>query len=62
MRSPRTANDWDETATEEIEEWFVKVRDLGLDGVTVSLPANGTIPERIEQLGEVAVKVFGSAQ
>lgn len=47
--------------SEEIEEWFVKVKDLGLDGVTVSLPANGTLPERIEQLGEVAVKVFGSA-
>jgi len=40
----------------------MKVRDLGLDGVTVSLPANGTIPERIEQLGEVAVKVFGADQ
>ncbi len=47
--------------SEEIEEWFVKVKDLGLDGVTVSLPANGTLPERVEQLGEVAVKVFGSA-
>ena len=47
--------------SEQIEEWFVKVKDLGLDGVTVSLPANGTIPERIEQLGEVATKVFGSA-
>jgi hypothetical protein len=45
--------------SEEIEEWFVKVKDLGLDGVTVSLPANGTNPERIEQLGEVATKVFG---
>ena len=45
--------------SEEIEEWFVKVKDLGLDGVTVSLPANGTIPERIEQLGEVVTKVFG---
>lgn len=48
--------------SEQIEEWFVKVKDLGLDGVTVSLPANGTIPERIEQLGEVATKVFGSGQ
>ena len=47
--------------SEEIEEWFVKTKDLDLDGVTVSLPANGTIPERIEQLGEVATKVFGSA-
>jgi hypothetical protein len=47
--------------SEEIEEWFVKVKDLGLDGVTVSLPANGTLPERIEQLGEVAIKVFGGA-
>ena len=47
--------------SEQIEEWFVKVKDLGLDGVTVSLPANGTNLERIEQLGEVATKVFGSA-
>lgn len=45
--------------SERIEEWFVQVKDMGLDGVTVSLPANGIISERVEQLGEVAVKVFG---
>ena len=31
----------------------------GVDGFTMSLPANGHIPERVELLGEVAAKVVG---
>lgn len=45
--------------SDAVGERFVEVRDAGLDGITASLPANGTNPERIEQLGEVARRVFG---
>ena len=31
----------------------------GIDGLTINLPANGHIPERIELLGQVAGKVLG---
>jgi alkanesulfonate monooxygenase SsuD/methylene tetrahydromethanopterin reductase-like flavin-dependent oxidoreductase (luciferase family) len=32
---------------------------LGLDGITVDLPVNGHIVERIELLGEVSLKALG---
>jgi len=35
------------------------VKALGLDGVTLALPANGHHPENVELLGSVATKVFG---
>lgn len=36
------------------------VKALGLDGVTLALPANGHRPENVELLGSVATKVFGT--
>lgn len=35
-----------------VGERFAKWRDLGVDGFTVSLPANTHLPERVELLGE----------
>ena len=32
---------------------------LGLDGLTVDLPVNGHLPERIALLGEIANKALG---
>src|SRR4051794_10056090 len=32
---------------------------LGADGLTMSAPANGFVPERVEALGELASKAFG---
>jgi F420-dependent oxidoreductase-like protein len=37
---------------------FVAAKELGLDGLTVSAPANGHIPERVSLLGETLAKVF----
>ncbi len=37
-----------DTVAERFAEW----RDLGVDGFTVSLPANTHLPERVELLGE----------
>jgi len=45
--------------SDALGERFQEVLDAGLDGITASLPANGINPDRIEQLGEVARKVFG---
>jgi F420-dependent oxidoreductase-like protein len=33
--------------------------ELGAEGITMSAPANGFIPERVDALGEVASKAFG---
>jgi F420-dependent oxidoreductase-like protein len=33
--------------------------DTGLDGLVISLAANGTVPERVSLLGEVATKALG---
>ncbi len=41
-----------------VGERFVEYRELGLDGLTVSAPANGHIPERVALLGETLAKVF----
>ncbi len=44
---------------DEVGERLSSVIGLGLDGITVSAPANGWIPGRVELLGEVATKALG---
>lgn len=44
---------------DEVGERLTAVLELGVDGFTVSLPGNGHIPERVEQLGATATKVLG---
>ncbi len=44
---------------DEVGERLTEVLALGVDGFTISLPANGYIPERVEQLGRTASKVLG---
>ena len=44
---------------DEVGERLTKVLALGVDGFTISLPGNGHIPERVEQLGATATKVLG---
>ena len=43
---------------DSIGESLQALAALGLDGVTMDLPANGHLPERITQLAEVANKAF----
>ena len=43
---------------DEMGEYFEKVKGAGIDGMTLSLPANGTDPEAIELLGRTASAVF----
>jgi F420-dependent oxidoreductase-like protein len=42
----------------EVGERLTEVLALGVDGLTISLPGNGFIPERVEQLGTVASKIL----
>ncbi len=44
---------------DEVGERLSTVIGAGLDGITVSAPANGWIPGRVELLGEVAGKALG---
>ncbi len=44
---------------DEVGERLAAIVALGADGITVSAPANGFIPERVELLGEVATKALG---
>jgi F420-dependent oxidoreductase-like protein len=44
---------------DEVGERLTKVLALGVDGFTISLPANGQTPERVEQLGATASTVLG---
>jgi F420-dependent oxidoreductase-like protein len=44
---------------DEVGERMTAVLATGVDGFTVSLPGNGHIPGRIEQLGATALKVLG---
>ena len=44
---------------DEVGQQLSEIIALGVDGLTCSLPANGWIPERVAQLGEVASKVVG---
>jgi len=46
---------------DEVGEQLTAALESGVDGFTCSLPANGHIPERVEQLGQVAAKVVGLA-
>ncbi len=43
-----------DTVGEQIE----RARSYGIDGVTVDLPVNGDLTERIELLGEIAMRAF----
>ena len=43
---------------DEMGEYFEAVKAAGVDGMTLSLPANGTDPEAIELLGRTASAVF----
>ena len=42
----------------EVGEQLTEVLATGVDGLTISLPGNGYMPERVEQLGAVASKVL----
>jgi F420-dependent oxidoreductase-like protein len=42
----------------EVGEQLTEVLATGVDGITISLPGSGHIPERVEQLGAVASKVL----
>ncbi|HTN80686.1 MAG TPA: LLM class F420-dependent oxidoreductase [Acidimicrobiales bacterium] len=44
---------------DEVGETIARALELGADGVTCSLPGTGHIPEKVEQLGQVASKVLG---
>lgn len=46
---------------DEVGERLTSILGHGVDGFTVSLPANGHVPDRVEQLGDVASKVLASA-
>ncbi|MEP6625864.1 MAG: LLM class F420-dependent oxidoreductase [Acidimicrobiia bacterium] len=43
---------------DEVGERLAAIVALGADGITVSAPANGFIPERVELLGQVATKAL----
>ena len=44
---------------DEVGERLTAVLDLGVDGITCSLPGNGWNPDRVELLGTTAAKVVG---
>ncbi len=44
---------------DEVGEQLTAVLDLGVDGFTCNLPANGHNPDRVELLGQVGSKVLG---
>jgi len=44
-----------DTVGEKLTEW----KSTGIDGFTLSAPANGHLPERVALLGEVATRVMG---
>jgi alkanesulfonate monooxygenase SsuD/methylene tetrahydromethanopterin reductase-like flavin-dependent oxidoreductase (luciferase family) len=44
---------------DEVGERMSTVLATGVDGFTLSLPGNGHLPERVEQLGATATKVLG---
>jgi hypothetical protein len=43
---------------DEVGEQLSAVLATGVDGLTTSLPGNGHIPDRVEQLGATATKVL----
>jgi F420-dependent oxidoreductase-like protein len=44
---------------DQVGEKLATVLEHGAEGLTMSLPGNGHIPERVEQLGKTASKVLG---
>ena len=44
---------------DEVGERLAESIALGVDGVTLSLPANGSNPDRVELLGTTASKALG---
>jgi alkanesulfonate monooxygenase SsuD/methylene tetrahydromethanopterin reductase-like flavin-dependent oxidoreductase (luciferase family) len=42
-----------------VGEQLEAVMATGIDGMTINLPANGHVPERVSLLGEVAAGVLG---
>jgi alkanesulfonate monooxygenase SsuD/methylene tetrahydromethanopterin reductase-like flavin-dependent oxidoreductase (luciferase family) len=46
-------------APDDVGEQLETALASGVDGFTCSLPANGHLPERVEQLGAVASRVLG---
>jgi alkanesulfonate monooxygenase SsuD/methylene tetrahydromethanopterin reductase-like flavin-dependent oxidoreductase (luciferase family) len=44
---------------DEVGEQLAAVLDLGVDGFTCNLPANGHDPDNVELLGETAAKLVG---
>jgi F420-dependent oxidoreductase-like protein len=44
---------------DEVGERLRGIVELGAEGITMSCPANGFVPERVDALGEVAAKAFG---
>jgi F420-dependent oxidoreductase-like protein len=44
---------------DEVGERLAAVMALGADGLTMSAPANGFVPERVDLLGEIATKALG---
>ena len=42
-----------------VGEVISKAVGMGLDGITVDLPVNGHLPERIHLLGEISNKILG---
>src|SRR4029079_16269743 len=44
---------------DEVGERLRGIVELGAEGITMSAPANGFVPDRVDALGEVAQKAFG---
>ena len=44
---------------DEVGEQLTDVLELGVDGFTCNLPANGHVPDNVELLGQTASKVLG---
>ena len=44
---------------DSVGERIAEAVDMGIDGITVDLPVNGHDPERIELLGQIALKALG---
>ncbi len=70
LRATAAAKGWNDEVVELVKavvvfgdpdsvgERLAAYRAAGLDGLNMSLPANGTVPERVELLAEIAGKAF----
>jgi alkanesulfonate monooxygenase SsuD/methylene tetrahydromethanopterin reductase-like flavin-dependent oxidoreductase (luciferase family) len=43
---------------DEVAEQYARLRDTGIDGVTVNAPANGHVPGRVALLGQTLAPLF----